>query len=598
MWVAFLAALLPRLIFLAGIQTMSIAGDEIFSMWPAAKMAGYHWEGVMESYRYYGYGYSILLFPFLYLIHDPALLYKSMVLLMVLAQSLTAPVVCHLMRKYLNVENKKVLCLSGIACSYFVAVRAVYTYPEFIYVFVVWLIIWTLLKLNEMIDNKKQKVGYTCLLMLLLTCALTVHSRGTALWAAIAGVVLFYAWVYRKSIVSIPVCISVGVVGLGLFYSGMERVIQMLGYGAGAQVANTIAGTSLKSFELLLDPHSWTSWFNIIMGQLNEAIINTGGFAAAIIIMLLVLFWKALRRDKEIVEDKMMDYSPYIAVGIFCVLAIIVTIGGQSVSWLASAVNAADGGEADGFRAFTYFRYYAAYAGPLLMLGIAYFHHRSEKLQWVKGKALALAGILQGYWVLCILPLVGYFAGCIWSYAPFSFTKGFCGEVGVHSYLPGTLAVIALMLLGYYCCNKNKQKLLLLMLCAFLLYNYSYNAWNHEGERSRLNARYTEGGRELLHYLVQENADIEKVYVEKEYVPDTGQSTACLYQFYLLDVPVMQGKPSEEEQEVLYICYENQLQKQFLDEGYRQFRLSGQGYAYVKGEKLTKIIEKQAKISK
>ncbi|UNT93752.1 hypothetical protein [Allobaculum sp. Allo2] len=45
---------------------MSISGDEIFSFWPAAKLAGYDWSGVMEGYRYYGFGYTALLTPFFF----------------------------------------------------------------------------------------------------------------------------------------------------------------------------------------------------------------------------------------------------------------------------------------------------------------------------------------------------------------------------------------------------------------------------------------------------------------------------------------------------------------------------------------------------
>lgn len=597
LWIAFLAAFLPRLVFLAGIQTMSIAGDELFSMWPAAKLAGYDWGGVMDSYRYYGYGYSALLLPFLYLIHDSVLLYKCMVLVMALAQSLTAPVVCHLMKEYFDVKNKKVLCLSGVTCSYLVAVRAVYTYPEFIYVLVVWLIVWTILKLNKNIENKKRKSGYTFLLVILLTYALSVHSRASALWIALAGMIAFYAWVYRKSVVSLPVCAVLGIAGFAAFRGGLEWVVRMLGYGAGAQVSNTSAGTPLKTFEIFLNPHSWTSWFNIIAGQLNEAVINTGGFAVGIVIVLLVVFWKALWREKEIVEEGRDVYSPYIAAGIFCVLSIAVTIGGQSVTWLSSVVAAADGGDPDGFRAITYFRYYAAYAGPLLMMGIAYFFHRPEMLDRVKGKVLLIAGMLQGYWVLCILPLVVYFSGCVWSYAPFSFTRGFREDVGLRCYLPGTLAVIVMLLLGYHCCRKKKYHRLLILLCVFLVYQYGYNAWNHEGDRSRLNAQYTEGGRELLEYLRETDTEIDKVYVEKEYVPQTGQVAAYIYQFALLDIPVQAGQPDGKDGQIVYICYHPQEYEYLLDDGYQLEKLSEYEYVYVAGEKLTKKIGKWRKTS-
>ena len=131
-WLAFAIAFLPRLFFVLQSVPVSIGGDEIFAMGPAAKLVGYDWSGVMQDYRYYGYGYTVLLIPFFKLILDPVLLYRMIVLLMALAQSVSAPISYHLMKKYLHVDNEKILCVSSICCSYLVAVRAVYTYPEFI----------------------------------------------------------------------------------------------------------------------------------------------------------------------------------------------------------------------------------------------------------------------------------------------------------------------------------------------------------------------------------------------------------------------------------------------------------------------------------
>lgn len=586
-WIAFLVAFLPRMLFLYRTHTMSISGDEIFSMWPAAKLAGYHWEGVMESYRYYGYGYSVLFVPLMMLIKNPVVLYRCMVFLMILAQSVIAPISCHLMKAYLKIDDERVLCLSGIACSYLVAVRAVYTYPEFIYVLTVWLSVWVLLKL--IYAEGRTKIIYTAVLFILLTYGLTVHSRGVALWAALAGVILFYFWVYRKSIVSIPTCVILGGVGYIASKKGIEILLDYLGNGQISQVSNTSVKISAGMFDILRDPGSWTAWLNIIMGQLNEALINTVGIAAAVVIILSALLWKAARRKKEIVNNQEVDYRPYVVAGIFCLLAVVITIGGQSVTWLLGVLSAMRGEGEDAFRAFTYFRYYGAYTGPLLMLGIGYCAKQTDMIEWVKGKALLTVGLLQGYWVLCILPLIYYYNGCVWSYAPYSFTKGFWDEIGLRSYLPGTLVIIAVSLLSYYLCYKKKYKGILAILCVILVYSYAYNAVCHEGDRGEINCQYVKEGCELAEYLQDEKEYEGIIYVENTSVPLTGQSVASLYQFNLLDARVVADIPGDED-EAVFFCYYPEEHGELMEEGYSLVQISDRTYAYIKGKHVQETV--------
>ena len=90
--IAFLAALLPRLIFLIWTYPMNNTGDELFMFMTPARYAGLDWSGVMEDYRYYGFGLTLFFTPLFRLIDDPVILYRIMVSVMILLQSLIAPV--------------------------------------------------------------------------------------------------------------------------------------------------------------------------------------------------------------------------------------------------------------------------------------------------------------------------------------------------------------------------------------------------------------------------------------------------------------------------------------------------------------------------
>lgn len=587
-WLAFAIAFLPRLFFVLQSDPVSIGGDEIFAMGPAAKLVGYDWSGVMQDYRYYGYGYTVLLVPFFKLIHDPVLLYRMIVLLMALAQSVSAPIAYHLMKKYLCVDNEKILCVSSICCSYLVAVRAVYTYPEFIYVLIMWLLAWVLLRMNACVDDKKKKIAYTVLLVLVLFYASTVHSRATAAWLAVAVGIVYYGWVYRKTLVSVPVCLVMGAGAFIVSQKGMEAVLSYVVKASSSDVANT--GVSFSLGYLLEDVKSWPAWVNIIIGQLNEAVVVTGGLAVFAVVALLILLWKGLIRAKgEMAEVRTM--SPYVVVGSVFLAAVIITIGGQSISWLGGVTSAMYyGGDSDSFRAITYFRYYGAYVGPLLMLGIAYFYHKRETLGKLYPAVCVITALLQGYWVLCILPYISEFNGSCWDFAPYSLTKGFEDVIRLRSYLPATFVVFLILLISYILYKKNKTQIILGVLCVMLIYCYCYNAMYHEGYRGQKNYSYVDDSVQLLKDLEKEGVLPDKIYVEDARVGGIGQQTKYLYQFCMLDKPVVSAEPSKNETEAIFLCQNPEEWSGLIDEGYLCGKIAEYEYIYVIGDQLKEMI--------
>ncbi|CUO76930.1 hypothetical protein EAI89_11795 [Eubacterium sp. am_0171] len=587
-WLAFAIAFLPRLPFVLQSVPVSIGGDEIFAMGPAAKLVGYDWSGVMQDYRYYGYGYTVLLVPFFKLIHDPILLYRMIVLLMALAQSVSAPISYHLMKQYFHVDNEKILCVSSICCSYLVAVRAVYTYPEFIYVLVMWLLAWVLLRMNSCVDDYKKKIIYTVVLVLVLFYASTVHSRATAVWMAVAFGVVYYGWAYRKTLVSIPVCLVMGTGAFVVSQKGMEAVLDYFVKASSSGIANT--GVSFSIGYLLEDIKSWPAWVNIIIGQLNEAVIVTGGLAIFAVIAILILLWRGLIRAKSNMAE-VYQMSPYMVVGSIFMAAVIVTIGGQSISWLGGVTSAMFyEGDPDAFRAITYFRYYGAYVGPLLMAGIAYFYHKRQALGKLYPVVCVTAALLQGYWVVCILPFISEFNGSCWDFAPYSLTKGFEDVIRLRTYLPGTFIVFLILLISYILYRYNKTHIILGLLCIMLIYCYCFNALYHEGYRGQKNYTYVDDSVQLLNDLKKEAVLPDKIYVEDGRVGGIGQQTKYLYQFNLLDKPVVSAEPPKNETEAIFLCQNPKEWSKLIDEGYLCGKIAEHEYIYVLGDQLKEKI--------
>lgn len=588
-WLAFAVAFLPRLIFLFQTYPLSIGGDELFAMGPAAKLLGYDWSGVMQDYRYYGYGYTALLIPFLKFIHEPILLYRMMVFIMILAQSVSAPIAYHLMKTYFNVHNEKVLCLSSICCSYLVAIRAVYTYPEFIYVLVMWLLAWGLLHLNRVAAYKKKRIINTILLVLILFYASTVHSRATAAWIAVTLGIVYYGWVYRKSLVSVPVCLIIGLVAFAVSQKGINLVLNYFVNASSSNVSNT--EVSFSAAYLLEDVRSWPAWVNIIIGQINESVIVTGGLAVFAVAALLTLLWKGLRRKSQHM-DELQQRSPYILVGSVFLAAVIVTIGGQSISWLGGVTNAMQyGGDPDAYRAVTYFRYYGAYVGPLLMVGISYFYHKREMFGKLYSIVCIITALLQGYWVLCILPYISNFNGCCWDFAPYSFTKGFEDEIRLRTYLPATVIVLLVLVISYILYKRSKMHIILGILCVMLVYCYSYNAVTHEGYRGQKNYSYVDDSVRVLKNLEKTGILPDTIYVEDARVEGTGQQTKYLYQFCMMEQAVISAKPPGNEKTALYLSQNPDEWREFAVQEYLCGKIAEHEYIYVIGKELQEKIQ-------
>ena len=150
------------------------------------RLIGLDWSGVMESYRYYGFGLTVFFAPLLRMIEDPVILYRIMVAVMAVVQALTAPVCFYIMKRFFRDAEESFVCLASVACSYFVTLRAVYIYNESMFILLNWIVVLLLLCLNENVDRKKEKRILTVFLILALIYSMTIHSRAVTSWIAVA----------------------------------------------------------------------------------------------------------------------------------------------------------------------------------------------------------------------------------------------------------------------------------------------------------------------------------------------------------------------------------------------------------------------------
>lgn len=592
--IAFLAALLPRLIFLLWTYPMNNTGDELFMFMTPVRYAGLDWTGLVEDYRYYGFGLTLFLTPLFKLIENPVILYRIMVAIMIGFQSLIAPVCYYIVRRFFRDTEESFACLVSVASSYFVTLRAVYVYNESIYILLVWLIVLFLLLLNEKVENKKQKRMLTFVLMGIMIYAMTIHSRAVTLWIALAILVVFYFWTYRKWLVSPGMAICVGGAGYLFAKKAISHMAAAVGMvESGADVGNT--SVSFSTSAILESVKSLIAWIDIVLGQINTMFVLVGGIALFSVIVGVIFIWKALVKRKEIAgAGQAEDTDSYVVIFIFSLAAVAITILGNAFSWLRGVTSVIETGVVnDSMRAVTYVRYYAAYFGPVLMAGIVYSRRHKESFCKMFGYVLSGMLALEGFWLFCILPYVEKYKGTFWEYAPFSGVDVWNKAIRYRDYLPAIAVAFGITLLCYILYRKRKVNIVVGVLCCLLFYEYVYGAVVTDGERGRLNYRYADDFYEVLHPIDEAGSLPYEIYAQKSATIDTFQSTNYQYQFMFKNHKIVPGLPPEELEEAVFLTNYFMEYPELEENGYLCAQLEDQEYIHVKGEKLQSLLEEQ-----
>lgn len=588
----FLIALLPRLIFLKWAYPLNIPADEFSMYLPVAKILGWDWSSMIESPLYYGYGFILLLTPLFKWINDPVILYRTIVAIMAVAQALTAPIAYYIVKHFFKVERKIFVCLTSVACSYLVTQRAVYTYNEFIYVLLTWIIFLILMLLYKAQDDKKMKRIYSVFLALVISYAMTIHSRAVTFILALGVLVLLYYWLYRKHILSYASFIIVGGGGYVLCTWCKNRIVQAIFATVPDKVLNTSVSFSTSS--ITSDPKALTGWFDIIVGQVNSMVIMTGGIAIVFAVIGCIFIWKTLVRDKLLVETaNLQENQPYVIAFVFFLAATGITILGQSFSWLPGVVETLDTGvQMDALRALVYTRYYGAYFGPVALAGMAYAFHNREKVQKLLNPALGIVIALQCFWLLCIVPyLVGVGEGSFPSFA-FSFTKGWQDNTTLNSYWPAVTVVLLVMIIFCFLYKRGRINVAFGIFVCVLVYGYCYQAIDYEGYRGTGNYKGVDKTYEVLHEMEEDGTLPYTIYVQNSSAKVGGHATGYIYQFLFKDHKVIPEEPDENDKEAIFLTGEYYEYPQLLRAGYRCAQLEDGEFIYVKGEKIQKALEK------
>lgn len=602
----FIVAFIPRFILVYLNHTpLRTPMDEFCTMSTAAYAAGLEWDQiVLKSHHYYGGGFTILLAPLFKWISNPFALYAAVLCVAGVLQSLIAPIAFHILYRYFKVRNRWYLYIGALASSFMVATKATLFYNEHPTILLFWIIIWILCILLEQQDNYRKQAKWSVILMFVLAYCLTIHARTKIYYIALVCLILAYFLLYKKWMIArIPAVVS-AVVSYFLsqrFVDWIKTNVYL--YEDGAFLKNTEVSLHLSK-DLLLSPTAWQGWLATIIGQVHVSTIFTVGFAGIAIPLMVVFLYRSVTSSPLLAKYAWTKEKPalvtlerpyLVVVALFCTLCIGGTIFAQSLSWLFRVESALEnytyGTNAYGYKAFTYFRYYAVYIGPFFLSALVLLYHARDLVRKYWGYILTFFVLLQALFACFVLPHITHNTVASEVYWPFAFWKSLSSEqtMRIRVYVLGILVAVVFFLIFFFSYLKKKVMLPLLLLTLMLVYQYCYSSMYTDGTymakyNSRTDVTYalitsmTEDGCQLPHEL---------------YTIDTTSNTQkriYTQQFLFKDYKLIPSRPSEDQETAIVFCNVAN-DKKLLAMDYTWAQLDNNEYLYVKGEEYIELFE-------
>lgn len=569
------------------------SGDELYLFYIPAKLAGLDWSSSMNVYRYYGYGFSIFLVPLFRNIQDAVILYRMILILVAVMQSIIPIICCYLLHAFFSVNKRTYIIPITAVCTYEVAVTNVYMYNEHIYIIWVWVSFFILAKLWQAGNNRGKKLLYSFLLGFSFLGALTVHQRAVTLLMAFFILYGFMWIVLKKKICYVLPVIGVYAVGNYVNTRIMDYFIRVLKYGNDlAADVTTTQNRSVKvslSWRMLQDEDYIQAVIKTVLGNLNNWNTKTIGisiFSLILGISFLAILWK--KRELEEEQEKLLYF------GIFGMASIFITIAGLAVSWgwgvKAAYVNS--NSASDSLRGLTYLRYLYAYYPPILAGILAYIEKYPRIYVKLFRYTIMISGFLSVYYLSEIAPLTKNRTDRLGTLGVYNLQQYTFREMIPADYLIAVIIFFVILLLLYYAVEKKGFRMALVMICILTGWSYIRSAYFVVGKNSRINYQYVDKYTEMISMLEEEDINTP-IYVHPwGGIQETGHGLLYELQFVNMDRKLYRGFPGEDLEEAVYFTSYPEEAEYLIENGYDYMQLDDTEYAYIKGERVIEKIEK------
>lgn len=592
----FLITFVLRVLISLSMPMIKTLMDETNTMAGAAYFAGLDWSAVTSEGSYYGYGF-MLFFSFLFKLTDnPFLIFHAMLIVFAILQSIPSFICFYLTKEYWHITDNKVNCLIAVICSYMTQTRAMYISNENILILISWFVC-LLLCLLVNVDSKKRKIVILMVLMVLLGYSLLIHTRAITYLMALLATVVLYRLVFKERLTSVGFILILGTMSYIINKKLVVLYVNALWINNIGDVKNTaITIPTVKNLITNgLNREHLAVYFSLFVGQLNTAIIFTGGFAIIAVVVSLVTVRNVIKLNRQKTEDKLN-----MIVLIYFFICIIITLCGYVWSWgeVVMYLNSIKSVKSDnyGYRAFSYIRYFAPYLGPVTMVVCVRIIKYHEELKKYLFSITVILAVIQLYWMKYVLP---YILENSYTHTEFNIYSAWKkGDLlGNGIYYLGILGMSCLFLISTLFYFKNSPLKAMILLCVVLMIQYYYNANYIDVESGKEIYKKINGGYEIIRFLENKIEIPEELYVTD--IDGSGKKNTnphCIYfgyQVLLNRYKILPYEP-EEDREIALLFTNNILPyEELLIHGYEYVRLDENEYLLVKGKKIQDEIKKQ-----
>lgn len=559
-----------------------LVGDDMGVLSLPAFLAGRKWDDIWRNVAFYGGGYHIMLTPLFCLTNNPLIIYRGVLFSYVLLEAVIAIIVFYILRHYYECDEVYASVLS-ILCSYFTYAKPTYVSNEVVLLLGLWLVVLIIFKLIEYDEVKRKKMFLSFLLCFLSGYMITIHIRSSAMLIAIVFTIIIYNLCEKKRLVS-P---TISVIGFPLFYFAAKRfnnIAQSTVWitDGSTEIHNSNILSGIENILKLFDTQHWHAWAAIVFGQLSTVSIMSIGMLCPAFIWGLVFLYKLIRKQKKRTKE---NISTAIII-ILALTSIIITLGGQSITWLEhaydsihlGAYNNIDDPNINFARVFTYLRYFSFYTNPLLILGLVKLKENTKINKKIIKWGVVLFCILQLLWSWLVFPYICNIRSVADIYIPLSLENYGIGQAGFKVYLPAVIICTVFFFLISLLYYRKKNMVGIIILCIFIFYQYIYYGFVHENPWWNRG----DGSYNLIKPYINE-LPFERIYVPYE-------AMAYELQFLFNDISVDMSLPENSIEEAviftnLYPINGEQYWKEFENQGYQFIEIDENEYVFVKGEK-------------
>lgn len=318
----FLFFLTINLISSFKMKNVSHTPDEPLTIAYAAYLAGFDWsEIISEIGNYYGYGYSMLLYPLFILIKNSVHIYVAISCFNSFMMAMIPVIAYTILDKYIHISDRKskILTAAGVGSFPMYLTMSKIAMNEAACMFYPWVVLHVLLiTINS--NSKRSKYIYSYLVGVLSLYGYLIHGRLIGVFFSVLTLFVLIGIIYRKKLFCISTfSFGVGTVGIFDYFLRNYFLTNLYKVSSEKELRNTFSETILRALGSL---NSSEGIINILRGVFSYLATD----AAVTFGLLFVGVYALYRVYKEKAYFESKEANNFFITGVFIYVLLIFAI--------------------------------------------------------------------------------------------------------------------------------------------------------------------------------------------------------------------------------------------------------------------------------